>query len=545
MKTNVRVLAALVVGLSILCVHTSGAVAAPAWDQQTVEIAPPPGADPELASTRLHAVSCGGTAACSAVGTYEEPGLSSQVMAVSKVAGIWGSALKLALPAGHERPYLGAISCASAGNCVAVGEIHSGLEKVGFIAEQKEGSWGWTHDVPGPAGADWAWLAGVSCAANGNCTAVGGYEDALGDTRPMAVSESGGVWGGATAVQGPAGPAAFPEASLRQVSCAAANSCSAFGMAFEGAAAGQALVATRSGGTWGIALEIDGPPDSSPFFASGISCGGTGSCAVGGFYEGSDHLQHPAVAEEVGGVWGGATAIPFPTDSPYAGIESVSCPAAGDCAVVGHYEDGAGDDRAFRAESSGGAWSPAVELPTPRTAEESPYHLVGMSFLDCPAVGSCAAVGHSFWRGVGALEEGGHWGDGGWVRLPANAQSEEAGGFESLSCGSHGSCAAVGEYTDSEGMGRAMVLDTDEAFDLGNPGEVPTEVLPPPQPGPPYAPSPGGGQPPATEPPPQTLPATRGGKHHGHGGHCRKGFRKKVDQGKARCVKKKQKRRRS
>ena len=537
-KASVRVCIAVAIGLSILCVGVPAALAAPAWIQQTVEIAPPPGADPEFAFTHLRAVSCGAAGACSAIGTYEDSDSNSQTMAVSKVSGKWQSAQKLSLPPGHEEPYLSAISCSSAGNCVAVGQIDAGSESIGLVVEQNDGVWGPLHGVPGPAGAEWTWLNAVSCAADGSCTAVGGYEDAASRNRPMAISESGGVWGSTVTVPGPGGPLATADASLLTVSCAAANSCSALGSAWEGASVWESIVASKSGGTWGTALEIGTPAGSSPFFSSSISCGGPGSCAVGGYYAGSNDVDHPAVAEEVGGVWGGATAIPFLAEastSTSAGIQAVSCPTADSCAVVGHYEDNAGDDRAFEAESSAGAWSPAAELPTPRTDEVSPYHLVGMSFLDCPAAGSCAALGSSFWRGVDLLEQGGQWGEGEWVHLPANSQSEEAGGFESLSCGAPGSCSAIGSYADPDGMTRSMVLDTDEAFAAGIP-EAPQKA---PLPGPGGSGGAGGNlpPPPAQQPPPPSV--KHGGRHRGGEAHCRKGFRKKLDHGKARCVKNK------
>src|SRR6185437_3963753 len=73
-----------------------------------------------------------------------------------------------------------AISCASAGNCTAVGHLAPPSRKVLFTVSEKNGVWGAARAVPGlaallgskPSGAR---FSGVSCPSAGTCGAVGSY----------------------------------------------------------------------------------------------------------------------------------------------------------------------------------------------------------------------------------------------------------------------------------------------------------------------------------------------------------------------------------
>ena len=112
-----------------------------------------------------------------------------------------------------------AISCASAGNCTAVGHLAPPSRKVLFTVSEKNGVWGTARAVPGlaallggkPSGAR---FSAVSCPSAGNCGAAGSYSPRAGLTRAFAVSEKNGTWGKPKQVTGLAALTASHVASV-------------------------------------------------------------------------------------------------------------------------------------------------------------------------------------------------------------------------------------------------------------------------------------------------------------------------------------------
>ena len=74
-----------------------------------------------------------------------------------------------------------------------------------------------------------AGICSLSCASAGNCTAVGSYFDSSGHLQGVLLSETSGTW--ATGVQAPlpANAGTNPSASAYPVSCASAGNCTAVG----------------------------------------------------------------------------------------------------------------------------------------------------------------------------------------------------------------------------------------------------------------------------------------------------------------------------
>src|SRR5262249_19699110 len=105
------------------------------------------------------------------------------------------------------------VSCASAGNCVAVGDYtdNSG-DDAGLLLTEREGRW--RKGVEAQSGA----LISVSCTSRTHRSAVG-YDDLL--------TETAGKWTGAFVVL-PAKASPYPQ--LNSVSCALAGACSAVGL---------------------------------------------------------------------------------------------------------------------------------------------------------------------------------------------------------------------------------------------------------------------------------------------------------------------------
>ena len=100
---------------------------------------------------------------------------------------------------------------------------------------------------------------------------------------------------------------------------------------------------SETNGVWGSAVEVPGTAALNSAGNAGVnavSCGAAGECAAGGYYlVGSPPFQHDQafVVSETGGVWGSAVEVPGTAalNSGSAGVNAVSCGAAGECAAGG------------------------------------------------------------------------------------------------------------------------------------------------------------------------------------------------------------------
>jgi hypothetical protein len=123
------------------------------------------------------------------------------------------------------------VSCASAGNCAAGGayqDQHSHSQ--GFVVSETNGAWGQAIEVPGLAALNTgdAEVDSVSCASPGNCAAVGDYEDMPVGSQGFLVREENGIWGKAIKVPG-LGALNQGDAAVNSVSCPPAGGCAAGG----------------------------------------------------------------------------------------------------------------------------------------------------------------------------------------------------------------------------------------------------------------------------------------------------------------------------
>src|SRR4051812_13500918 len=144
---------------------------------------------------------------------------SSEALAVS-----WGTGVKAALPAdAGSKPNvaLSSVSCASAGDCSAVGSYtDSSDHRQGLLLSKSGGTWARGVKATLPAGAGSkpsVRLNAVSCPSAGNCSAVGSYTDGSGK-QGLLLSESGGTWAAGTKAVVPADAFSRPRVVLSSVS---------------------------------------------------------------------------------------------------------------------------------------------------------------------------------------------------------------------------------------------------------------------------------------------------------------------------------------
>jgi hypothetical protein len=139
---------------------------------------------------------------CSGVGFYYDSKGFQQAFVVTEAHGSWGRAVEVPGLAGLDRggnPGITEVSCGGAGNCSAGGTYADGSGHAqAFVVGEVHGTWGRAIEVPGTAalnrGGD-AVIYSVSCASAGNCTAVGGYTDRSLTGRALVAGEVHGTWG--------------------------------------------------------------------------------------------------------------------------------------------------------------------------------------------------------------------------------------------------------------------------------------------------------------------------------------------------------------
>jgi hypothetical protein len=143
----------------------------------------------------VFSVSCASAGSCAAGGYYTYSAGAQGFMAVER-DGRWGTAIKVpglaALNTGGDAQ-VNSVSCASAGNCAAGGFYRNRHGQQGFVAVERHGRWGTAIEVPGLGALNKgeATVVSVSCASAGNCAAGGQLRDRRGHFQGFVVSQTG------------------------------------------------------------------------------------------------------------------------------------------------------------------------------------------------------------------------------------------------------------------------------------------------------------------------------------------------------------------
>ena len=95
----------------------------------------------------------------------------------------------------------------------------------------------------------------MSCASAGNCTAVGDYKDSSGHEQGLLLTETSGRWATGVEPSLPANAGTNPGANLLSVSCASAGNCTAVGGYANRSGILQGLLLTETSGTWATGVE--------------------------------------------------------------------------------------------------------------------------------------------------------------------------------------------------------------------------------------------------------------------------------------------------
>jgi hypothetical protein len=225
-------------------------------------------------------------------------------------------------------------------------------------------------------------------------------------------------------------------------------------------------VASEVNGQWQAAIKLPGSGKLNTGGNAGlqsVSCAAAGSCAAGGAYaDGSGHLR-AFVASEVNGRWRQAIEVPGTATLNAGGtsyVNSVSCGSTGDCAAGGAYTDGSGHSQAFVASEVKGTWLLAIKVPGSGNLNAGGSAQV--NGVSCAAAGSCAAGG-AYTDGSGhtqafvVSERAGRWRTA--IEVPGSATLNAGGNAQvnSVSCVTAGNCAAAGNYADGSKHSQVFV----------------------------------------------------------------------------------------
>jgi hypothetical protein len=236
-------------------------------------------------------------------------------------------------------------------------------------------------------------------------------------------------------------------------------------------AAAQARAPARTAGgaravvgrAWGAAEEVPGTAALNAGGNAGVnsvSCPSAGNCSAGGWYAVSPGLHQTFVVSQVHGAWGTAAEVPGSAAlnaGGFALINAVSCASAGDCSAAGQYLDASLHYQALVATQAGGTWHKAIEVPG--TAALNAGGFAGAFPLSCGSAGNCATGGFyedsaGHFHGFLASQVHGRWHTAIEVPGPAGGGL----GVSAVSCAPAGPCTASGGYTDSAGHNQAYVV---------------------------------------------------------------------------------------
>jgi hypothetical protein len=286
------------------------------------------------------------------VGSYEDSSGDEHGVLWTESAGIWSTGVEPTLPANaapNGEVELTSVSCASAGNCTAVGQYaDSSFHGQGLLLSESSGTWSTGVEATLPAGAvsgPGVELSSVSCASAGNCTAVGIYAAGSVNPQGLLVTESAGRWSTGVQATLPAGAETSSQLFLEQVSCGSAGNCTAVGEHHEFP---NAFLLNESSGTWATGVQptaADAAPGTVGL--SSVSCATAGNCAaVGSYFDSASRSPQGLLLSETSGTWDAGAEATLPAgagSSPDVDLASVSCASAGNCAAVGTYTDGSGN----------------------------------------------------------------------------------------------------------------------------------------------------------------------------------------------------------
>jgi hypothetical protein len=291
------------------------------------------------------------------------------------------------------------------------------------LLEQYNGTKWSIQPIPTPPKALATRLFDVSCTAANECTAVG---ESFTATNALAFADR---WDGTnwTLQKVPGEPGLG--SALGSVSCTSATSCTAVGALLNVLTGTESTLAEFwNGSTWTVQPTVDKGDDTSSYLY-GVSCTTADACMAVGGWNSNTSFTAGALSE----VWSGGTwqlkSLPSLPNATFTLPDPVSCSAADACTAVGAWFSRTGGG-AFADSWNGKGW----------VREQVPASLFALNGVACLTTTACLATG----SGTSAV-----WNGSTWTLQPlAPPPVGSFGDLQGVSC----SAATA----DCEGVGSAL-----------------------------------------------------------------------------------------
>ena len=362
---------------------------------------------PGNTSVTVSSVACPAVGHCVAVG-YATSGSQLVPLVFTQRPRGWQETVP-PLPAGIKGGTLDLVSCPSIDGCTAAGtyllDETEGQWTAAAASLPPNGSSSTNGATPT--------IQDLSCWAAGDCAAVGTYGDTHGSPQGWLLTETHGTWAQGVEAQLPAnastreGVYLYPVIGVGPVSCAPNGDCTAVGGYVDAQAHQLGMVLSEHAGRWGPAEQTPLPANAGPnpqqsnapsSPLGSIACPSAGDCSAGGWYRDQQGNYRGLLLDEGEGSWSPSTLV-LPSggqtvpgvSQPGISLDSLACPSAGNCLAVGLYNPRPGTDRPLLVAERGGGWSKGSEAPPPAGAGNK--YTGNLSSVSCPSAASCVAVG--------------------------------------------------------------------------------------------------------------------------------------------------------
>jgi hypothetical protein len=336
-------------------------------------------------------------------------------------------------------------------------------------------------------------LNSTACWSSGSCVSVG-EDDASGGEHPIVLTDTDGAAAPAVVVTVPAGASTGTSAvaSLDSVSCTSAGACVAVGEYQDTSGTMHGLVVPISNGKLGTATTVTPSGASGQTYLRGVSCPQVGICfAVGTYATNANANQDGVIVAITNGVPSSVSTVGLPananTSAPLVSVNSVSCWASGYCVAAGQYLSSANSEiYPFVIPVSNGVPGAGLEVTLPANAYTGNGGQQSvLNSVSCQATGACVAAGEYVDSSGGSrplvvpITTAGRPAAAVAVGLPANAAGATFDdGLNSVGCGPTGACEAVGYYVDSSGSGEPLaVAISGAAVSAGTELKLPSNAL--------------------------------------------------------------------
>ena len=405
-------------------------------------------------------LTCPSEGNCTAFGELSASGMSGPFV-VDEKSGVWGGyqflrgltlkvGASLAVSLGST---LTSLSCASAGNCVAVGTTRTPSSSQPFIATESGGVWGAAGAIPGASAlGSFVAASDVSCGGVGNCVAIGRVvKPSVAAGTLFEATEHSGVWSTATKLPGVALlSSSISSNSVDHVICTAPLNCEVFGIVAT-VHGTRMFTSIRAAGVWNSAALVPGETvtnDVANYHDANVACASLGTCTIAGTVTSKSTGTRVVLAHESAGKWVALTLLAGVSTSA-AAVESVrglACPSAHACTLI--VDNRVGTSSSYRATEVAGVWPSATRVAWTGSAGTG----LSLSSVACSSAGNCViAENQSHQSGV-ITQTNGSWSTSPTTIPFVNAQSSPwYNDLDAAACVSGGSCVVGGGYsTDGE-----------------------------------------------------------------------------------------------